>query len=383
MSPKERRKRLCEYLEIMDGWVTIKELANNLGISERTVHSDIEQLNESLQEVESTIEKKRGVGVRLVNHVKASKTEQIVNVEEIMDRKILILAKLLVQSKVVTYVDLAEEYFISPTSIKNDFDEIRSLLNEHTTVQLVSDLNGTRIVGNESSVREALIWFNQDVLATTSSIQRSNVEKLKEIFQQFYGDNLVNVSYDILLNFVINNYSLLSDYYIFNTLNVYIVQLHRIKMGYQMDSCQQDIRDIDFANLEEYTSGASQLLSRASSRLSFEYRDTEVSFLSKYLILNRIEQLPSEASNQRFIEQLIFHLSEALGVDFTSDEKLLKQLKQHVPPMIYRLKLRINVDNPFVGQIKNEYRQTFHTIMLAISKFETECNRQVVLNTFC
>ena len=321
MSPKERRKRLCEYLEIMDGWVTIKELANNLGISERTVHSDIEQLNESLQEVESTIEKKRGVGVRLVNHVKASKTEQIVNVEEIMDRKILILAKLLVQSKVVTYVDLAEEYFISPTSIKNDFDEIRSLLNEHTTVQLVSDLNGTRIVGNESSVREALIWFNQDVLATTSSIQRSNVEKLKEIFQQFYGDNLVNVSYDILLNFVINNYSLLSDYYIFNTLNVYIVQLHRIKMGYQMDSCQQDIRDIDFANLEEYTSGASQLLSRASSRLSFEYRDTEVSFLSKYLILNRIEQLPSEASNQRFIEQLIFHLSEALGVDFTSDEK--------------------------------------------------------------
>ncbi|XJS10875.1 HTH domain-containing protein [Aerococcaceae bacterium WGS1372] len=76
MSPSERQKRLFEYLKIIDRWVTVNELADNLGVSERTIHSDIDKLNNNLTGAETVIEKKRGVGVRLINHVTLNNDEE-------------------------------------------------------------------------------------------------------------------------------------------------------------------------------------------------------------------------------------------------------------------------------------------------------------------
>lgn len=372
MSPKERRRRLLEYLEIIDKWVTIKDLANNLGISERTIHSDIQKLNEELQAIDSIIEKRRGVGVRLVNKFQINR-QHLIDVENaITDRKTLILARLLINSETITYQGLTEEFFVSITSIKNDLEDIRKQLLNNTSVKLESNTRGTKIVGSELEVREALSWFNQEILTNLVVIRSNNLEEMKKIFQQFYGDKIVNVSYDILLSFVKQNNSLLSDYYIFNTLNTYIIQLSRLLDGHSLSDKMLEIENEEFKDLEKFTLGASQLLTRASSRLDFKYTDTEISFLSKYLILNRFEEFPNAISHNQFIEQLIVHLSDALYVDFSQDRKLLAELKQHVPPMIFRLKLGIKVENPFVSQIKTEYPQTFRTIMLAISKFETE-----------
>src|SRR5699024_7467575 len=104
MSPNERRKRLFEYLEVVDKWVTVKELASNLGVSERTMHTDIEKLNENLKESDSIIEKKRGVGIRLISHIKRERSDNNYDIEDFFDRKILILEKLLIQNKVVTFI---------------------------------------------------------------------------------------------------------------------------------------------------------------------------------------------------------------------------------------------------------------------------------------
>src|SRR5699024_3483524 len=99
MSPNERRKKLFEYLEIIDEWTTIKELSNNLEVSERTIHTDIEKINESLIGTESAIEKKRGVGVRLLNHIKIENSKHPPKNIKIDDRKIKILDLLLIQNK--------------------------------------------------------------------------------------------------------------------------------------------------------------------------------------------------------------------------------------------------------------------------------------------
>lgn len=372
MSPKERRKRLLEYLEIIDKWITTKELANNLGVSERTIHSDIKGLNENFKETEIAIVRKRGVGVKLINNLEVTVESHQHSIPKITDRKVLILAKLLIHSEIVTYKELAEEYFVSISSIKNDLDDIKKHLVEYTNVQCISDISGTKIIGSELEKREAMIWFNQDILNSASTRQKNKEEEVKGILQQFYGRNLVYVAYDILLNFVIKNNSLLSDYYFFNTLSVYIIQLSRLVNGRKISKNIEKFKIDEFKDIEEFTMGASQLLSRASSRLSFEYNECEIEYLSKYLIVNRFEQLPDEASNIQFINELIVHLSEALNVNFRKDKHLLQELKQHVPPMIFRLKLGIKVDNPFLIQIKNEYPQTFYTIMLAISKFESD-----------
>lgn len=374
MSPNERRKRLFEYLEVVDKWVTVKELASNLGVSERTMHTDIEKLNENLKESDSIIEKKRGVGIRLISHIKRERSDNNYDIEDFFDRKILILEKLLIQNKVVTFIDLADCFFVSPTSIKNDLEDIRRKLNDNTNISIVSDTEGTRIDGNEFEIREALIWLNQEIIDSTTLSAKSSMDKNKLIFKRFYGEELVDIAYDILFSFVKNNNSLLSDYYIMNTLNVYIVLLYRLIHKNTISHIDMISESKAFGDVSDYTSGSVQLLSRASSRLSISYSDSDVNYLAKYLVMNRFEYIPDELINNKFIEELVNHLSNSLSVDFKDDQELMKNLKQHIPPMIYRLKLNVRAENPFVEQIKNEFRETFHTVMLAVTRFEATLN---------
>lgn len=371
MSPKDRQKKLVEYLEIIDEWSTVKDLADVLGVSERTLHSDINTVNKNIKDTGSMIEKKRGVGIKLINHITINDKDNKQEYEQINDRKIQILEMLLIKNMTVTYNDLANELFVSSTSIKNDIDEIKTSLNANTRVKIISDLNGTKITGDENSIREAMIWFNQKVIEKKSLAHYNNMDQIKKVFEEFYQEELVNVAYDILFSFVMNNNSLLSEYYILNTLNVYIVQLHRLVNENLMDQSIMNLTEDDFGDLSDFTSGSSQLLKRASSRLTLEYTQNDIKFLAKYLILNRFEHIPNETTNINFIEGLISYLSDAFGVNFKKDSQLMKELKQHVPPMIYRLKLKVRVENPFTEQIKSEYRETFHTISMAISKFES------------
>ena len=315
--------------------------------------------------------KKRGVGIKLINHITINDKDNKQEYEQINDRKIQILEMLLIKNMTVTYNDLANELFVISTSIKNDIDEIKTSLNANTRVKIISDLNGTKITGDENSIREAMIWFNQKVIEKKSLAHYNNMDQIKKVFEEFYQEELVNVAYDILFSFVMNNNSLLSEYYILNTLNVYIVQLHRLVNENLMDQSIMNLTEDDFGDLSDFTSGSSQLLKRASSRLTLEYTQNDIKFLAKYLILNRFEHIPNETTNINFIEGLISYLSDAFGVNFKKDSQLMKELKQHVPPMIYRLKLKVRVENPFTEQIKSEYRETFHTISMAISKFES------------
>ncbi len=372
MSSSERRKKLIEYLEIMDEWVTIKELSRNLGVSERTVHTDIEKISKSLVGTGSLIEKKRGVGIRLLNHVKDKDHNQYHQITELADREVKILDLLLIQNKVVTYNDLSKLLFVSPTSIKNDLEAIKKKLAENTNVKVISDMNGTKIQGNEVAIREALMWFNQYIIGRQNLLKKSNIKQVKQIFKQFYIKEIIDVAYDILFNFVKKNNSLLSDYYFLNILSVYIVQIHRLTMDKNIDEVNIEVNTKGLVDLVEFTSGASELLKRAASRLSFSYSEEEISFLEKHLILNRFEIFPVEATNSQFIDELVTHLSAALDIDFKHDKQLIKELKQHVPPMIYRLKLQVKLDNPFVEQIKNEFGQTFSIIWLAINNFESK-----------
>lgn len=378
MSPKERRSKIYEYLRTFSNWVTVKKLSQDFNVSIRTIYNDLDKIDDDLKDTRWSIEKKRGVGVRLNSAIVVSENNEYH--AELDDRKVIILERLLIKNEIVTLVDLSDSFFVSTSSIKNDLDIIRELIETHTNVKLTSDNNGTQVVGNEGDIRGALIWFNQYILENQNSYKQSDLNFLKTFLKHHYNETLVDVAYDILFDFVQTKNNILSDYYILNTLNVYIVQLHRLILNCELEEDTNSILNIDFVEeihtVDEFTSGADELLSRAAARLSMNYSQYEVEYLTKHLILNRLENLPVEATNKELIEELISHLSNTLRVDLNEDPQLEKQLTQHVPPMLYRLKLNVKLQNPFVTQIKSDFGETFHTIKLAIDSFEKKLNIQ-------
>src|SRR5699024_7256420 len=226
------------------------------------------------------------------------------------------------------------------TSIQNSIENIKKKLVTNTNIEIISDNKGTKIKGNEISIREAMIWFNQYVFTRYVVSDNTDTNNQRKILEYFYSKKIVDVAYNILFEFAKKNNTLISDYYIFNTLNIYIVQLHRLTNSKKI---RNDIflGTDKMSNVETYTLGANELLDRAASRLLFSFSKAEIKFLSKYLILNRFEAMPIEESFEQLIRELINSLSEILKIDFSNDRQLKKELMQHVPPMIYRLKYKI------------------------------------------
>lgn len=379
MNPKIRQSKILEFLKQVSDWITVKELANMFNVSERTIHHDLNAIAKILDHTNYSVQKKRGVGVKLTakhlidEHEKSSETKILSN------RKSLILKLLLIDSRVVTYEELSKLFFVSTSSIRNDLTYIKKLLHKHTKVQLCSNNSGTRIMGTETAIREAIAWFNHYLVGHHLDFNELNINYLKCLLGDYYSPRLIDTAYDILFSYIKKSNHLLSDYYISNTLNSYIVQLHRlindhtISTATQLDEYEGVLKE---DNIEAFLSGAEELLSRASARLAFHYSNEEVAYLAKNLIVNRVEDIPSNCAIDELAEDLIAHLSETLKVNLNHDERLKKELVRHISPMIYRLKLGIKVNNLFVSQIKREFGETFYCIRLAIDRFEKELNIQ-------
>ncbi|MDT2598118.1 helix-turn-helix domain-containing protein [Enterococcus dongliensis] len=62
---KKRQREVLELLESQDDFLTVNNIARNLGVSKRTIHSDIKQLEDYIQSLGKYVEKKRGVGIAL------------------------------------------------------------------------------------------------------------------------------------------------------------------------------------------------------------------------------------------------------------------------------------------------------------------------------
>ncbi|MGF3183639.1 BglG family transcription antiterminator [Facklamia sp. P12934] len=378
MSPKERRLKMFEYLKLLNDWVTVEELSENFNVSPRTIYNDLEVSASDMIGSKWVIEKKRGVGVRLNLLNKTNQVKNKIEIIDLYDRKTRILELFLVKDEKISLENIANKMYVSISSIKNDIKTIQKLLDKNTNLKLVSSQNGTKLVGNETDFRESLIWFNQYVIETQQTFGNNDINHNKLMFKRFYSETLVGVALDVLFEFVKNKNNLLSDHYLLNILNVYIVQLHRLLLNKKLENNEKIGLNVEMLKelhtLEEFTTGSRELLSRAAARLSFEFSENEVNYLAKYLILYRLEKIPVESENYQLIEDLICHLSQTLRIDLNEDMQLKKELMQHVPPMIYRLKLNIKSENPFTNQIISEFGETFHIIKLAIACFETRLN---------
>jgi transcriptional antiterminator len=161
----------------------------------------------------------------------------------------------------------------------------------------------------------------------------------------------------------------ISDYYVQNILNIFIILVFRIAKGHHIEELKRTDASETTIFFEE---SAVRMLHKAALRLELTYTNEDVHYLSLQLISNRFEPLPEEEVDEVIVERLLSRVSAALNINFASDQKLEEQLKNHIPPMIYRLRSNNKTENPFTSQIKNEFSLTFNVIWVVLSEYEQE-----------
>lgn len=365
---------MLELLESQSDYLTVSAIANQLGVSKRTVHSDLKKIEEYVQSLGKYLDKKRGVGI-VLRELKENKSpkdvEEDYDTQSTVTRRIEIMRLLLFEESNVSFNYLSDLFFVSKTSIIKDLEFIMEIFKAGSNVELQSGVNGTRICGNEIDKQKAFLQFNRYILSNSDLYHEETIHQKMNLLIPFYGEKIISVCTNSLYSYVRENVNAISDYYIQNILNIYIILVHRITNNHHI--CLE--KEIKFSSKSTFfDKSAINLLMKAQFRLNLSYSENDVAYLSHHLIANRFEPFPEDSIDNNLVDDLLNQVSNALNIDFSNDVKLEDQLKKHIPPMIYRLQNNNKTENPFTEQIKVEFSLTFNVIWVILSEYENELN---------
>ncbi|MBO0448746.1 transcription antiterminator [Enterococcus sp. MJM12] len=367
-----RQKELVEVMLQQERFQTVDFFANKLGVSKRTVHSELKAIEPYISSSGMFLEKKRGVGIALKNLKEVGfeqDTDDLFDEYSLVTRRIEIMEMLLFDQEITSFNQLSDQFLVSKTSIKNDLTLIMKILQVGNHLNLVSDLQGTRLSGSEEDFQKGLLQFNRYLISNFDIFDDGSVHENVRLLERYYGENLVSACSNILYTYVRDNVNAISDYYIQNILSIFIILVYRLKKNkhFNQSNIQKNQKNNRF-----YKKSAESLLSKAANRLKIQFNDSDVEFLSQHLISNRFESLPDESVDRELVDKLISKVSESLKVQLSDDVHLEEQLRNHIPPMLYRLKSNNKTENPFTSQIKKEFSLTFNVIWVVLSEYESE-----------
>lgn len=366
----ERQKSLLELLASQQDYQTVDFFSSKLGVSKRTIHSDLDVIKTYIEKKDVELDKKRGVGILLTsdNQMPSIKTVND-NFYGVAKRREQLMIMLLFDEGKVSFNFLADKFLVSKTSIINDLEFVMNILNRNANLQLKSDVTGTKLVGNEVDIQKGHLQFCRHIIQVSEFYSNESIDKKIKILEEFYGNQIITVCTNILYSFIRKNLNTISDHYIQNILNIFIVLVYRASKGYHI--LKDEERKL--SNRQQFfDDSAVKIIHKASLRLGISYENADVAYLSHHLVSNRVKPVPNKKVDDQVVDRLIKKVSDLLNINFSSDENLNEQLKKHIPAMIYRLRSNNKTDNPFVNQIKQEFSLTFNIVWVAVSEFEKE-----------
>jgi len=196
----KRRHSKILYILLNQQKLTINQLAKSCKVSSRTIRSDLDKLEKELSKMGIILHKKPGVGVWLESEYDKSmwlkeyisKTITFKSNCSPLDRRAEII-KMLLENKRYTCKLLAEELYVSRSTINKDLAKIKKWLSNYNLTLENHQQSFIRIKGEERDLRGAIV----EVL-----FKLIEEEKLEEINMLLKNNHNVDPKdYDILRDF--------------------------------------------------------------------------------------------------------------------------------------------------------------------------------------
>ena len=166
-------KRMIQILELFvqsKKVISSDQIALSIGVSSRTVRNDIKELNSLLKDYKASIASEAGSGfylkieeeerfAELLKELQADEKKDADNIvpSDPKDRATYIMQRLLRSTlsneEVIDPFDLADEVFVSMSTLKKDIRQIDRMLERFALKVGISQKKGVHIIGSEANIR--------------------------------------------------------------------------------------------------------------------------------------------------------------------------------------------------------------------------------------
>lgn len=390
-------KRMIQILELFvqsKKVISSDQIALSIGVSSRTVRNDIKELNSLLKDYKASIASEAGSGfylkieeeerfAELLKELQADEKKDADNIvpSDPKDRATYIMQRLLRNTlsneEVIDPFDLADEVFVSMSTLKKDIRQIDRMLERFSLKVGISQKKGVHIIGSEANIRYCISEF----------IFKHNELKAAEemaFFDDIVSEDLFANIRDILLKAMQKQEIRLTDI-AFKNLVVHIVIILKRSFHEQ----RVDYEEAEIKRLESHIEflAAKDVLLTIRDVLDIDITD-EVYYLTQHLISSKkflttdFTDKDEEYEFKKEIQDILYRIKEDTGVDLSDDTQLINGLAVHLSVAVQRLRFHMNIRNDFLDYMKNNYPFAFELAVKASeiveSVFEIKTNENEI-----
>jgi mannitol operon transcriptional antiterminator len=382
------------YLLKQNKKLTVKQIADNFNVSERTIRYDLDLIDSYLKENNVNLIRKSKLGVwiedvtgakeKLRDNLDLSKSykNQIFSNDE---RKKIILYLLFKSNEPINIRDISEKTNVSRTTVINDINNVEEWLSEKGISLIRKPNYGIEISCSEISWRRAVSDYFCENFDKSSMLNLLNLTKLKDFKNSRIDTLMFNLIKEMFYEIDVNKL----DKYIgfieeelgikftdaaFAGIIFHIsLSLSRLKQDKKVDMPCSQLNSLK--KTKEY-----QIVQLLTDNLETDYKikipDSEIAYLTLHILGSKLSKdIPDSKGKENnklreVIRVIVYKASILLGVDLTNDKELMNGLMMHIKPAVSRMKYGLSIYNPLLKQIKSSYSNLFNICKKLCEEFK-------------
>lgn len=346
-----RQKKIIEILNEKNDWITGKELSMMLGVSDRTIRNDIDQLVKTYKGI---IESSVRYGYRINPEVFAGSNIEIKEAipQSSEERCKYIIKKLLFEKSHLNIYDLQYDIYVSEFTLKNDFKRLGRMLEKFDDIELVKEGNYLSLKGSEESKRRVY----KDLLANETNGNFINIHKIDQLFPNI---NLIKVKN--ILEKVLEKHSYKVREETFPLLMIHVGVAIQRMMSYHYIETSKNRSEIK--ETTEYAI-AKDFFEKVTASLHFEVNENELTLFASLLMGRQQSNVYMDREQylldaEELAKKIIHMTNQKYDIDFSQDAVFKDGMILHIQNLLERMSNHTMLSNVCLAEIKKTYPLVF------------------------
>lgn len=349
----ERQKNILKLLLSNLEGINGTALSEEIGVSARTIRSDIVKINFLLKPYNCKIlsDNKKGYYVLGEN---AKLIARLLS-EITLDSSLKLLGIIFFSDK-INIDDLADSMYYSSSKIYKDIYKLQKNIFKKMDFSFFS-INGNIITveKDESKIRKCFLIFLQEENFKNAYFSDSSIKEL--FYNNLNQKKHENLMYLIQDSFMKENIVLSDEVFFLIHWAIYFFVVRNCK-GYLLKSHK---------NKDEIMKKS--ILKKISHKIQFFY-DNDIDFLDEFMWSLRLFKYENETledtENAKIIEEFLTEVFQKYNLNLKTIGELLNNLKSHIEYMLRRLQSGYSFENPLKSNVKDQYTLAYEISMLIV-----------------
>ena len=352
----KRQNQIIDILNNDNNWITGKELAKLLNVSDRTIRSDIDVINKFYDCLLIKSNKRLGYQID-----EALLFKQDIETKELIpqnshERCVYIIRELLFKSKEINLIALQDQVFVSGYSIDNDIKKIRKMISEYPSLKLIRSKNYISLRGNEADKRK----LYKQLLTEETHGNFLNLNSIADLWSNFDLLEIKDILEDVceLYNYQIRE------------IDFPMIMIHAgvaIERIINRNYINSKTAKHHLNNNIEYQISY-EFFHRVSKTIDIELVEDEVVLFAQLLIGSYQKDDEDENLDKllnQIVDAIIKEVKDYFDINFSKDKDFKLGLKMHLQLLLERQQNNVTITNIYLQEIKRKYPLVFEMAIRA------------------